>query len=105
MRPDEKAGVVVHLLERGDHFKKVIERFGFAAQHATSVFDPGVFREHFRDIIRDLTVFNAGAFKDMADEHVKVKVGRDTQTATLFQQGPEQGFVVQNQVARLLVCQ
>ena len=86
MRADEKAGVVIHLLERGDHFEKVIQRFGFAAQHAAGVFNPGIFGEHFSDIIRDLTVRNARAFEHVPDEHVKVKVTRDTQAATLFQE-------------------
>ena len=41
----------------------------------------------------------------MAHEHVKVEVRGDTQAAALFQQGAEQGFIVQDQVAGVFVRQ
>src|SRR5262245_32246264 len=102
---DEKSGVVIHLLESGDHFKKVIQRLGFAAQHAAGVFDPRIFRQYFRDVIRDGTIFNARTLEYVADQHVEIKVGRDTQTTALFQKGTEQALVVQDQIARRLVRQ
>ena len=102
---DVEAGGVVCRLQRLQHFKKVVQRLGLAWHDATRVLDARIFSQDFRDVISNNAVMDAEPFEHVADEHVKVKVSGDPQAAPLLDQRAEQQFVVQNQVARLLVGQ
>ena len=69
-----EAGVVVRRLQRRQHFKKAVQRFGSGPHDAARVFNPRIFRQHFSHVVRHDAVFDAGTFEHVANEHVKIKV-------------------------------
>src|SRR6266705_2565525 len=103
MSPDEKAGAIVSSPEGSEHFKEIIKRGRLPLNHATCPFGGGKLRENLSNVIGYLTLLNVRAAKDMPDKDVKVKSARHLQTAPAFEQGVEESFVIEDQIARLFV--
>src|SRR5258707_5496044 len=103
MCPDKKAGAIIRGPECCQHFEKVIKRGGFSMNHAACPFSTGKFREHLRDVIGYGTFLNIRTPKDMPDQDIKVKSAGYPKTPPAFKQGVEESFVVEDQIARLLV--
>src|SRR6266542_4200926 len=80
---DQEARAVVGLLERSQHFKKIIERRRLPRQDAPSVLNPGEFGENLRHIIGYRAIFNSSAPEDLADQDVKVEMGGDLKTTAM----------------------
>src|SRR5262249_43195554 len=103
VRADVKARAIVRRLKRRKHFKKIIQRAGLIGKHASPLLRPGKFRQHFGDVISDLSIVNVRAAKNVPHENVEIKPARHLQAAAAFEQRVEQSVVVQNQVAGAFV--
>ena len=105
VRAQLKAGPVIRGLQRRDHFKKIVERSGPAGNNALRAGRFGKGDQHFRHVVGQRAVIQVRAFECVADEHVKIEAAGYPQAAAAFEQGAKKGFIVQNQIPRILVGQ
>src|SRR5205085_1762492 len=55
------------------------------------------------DVIRHFTIFDAGVSKNISHHHIKIKMAGNAQAAAMFQKGVEKVFIIQNEIARILI--
>jgi hypothetical protein len=104
VRADEKGFVVVGFLESGEHLEDVIERVWLRGGDEARAAFARELGEKFGDVIGDGTVIDAGLAEDVADEDVKVKVSGNAEAAALFEEGADEGFVLEDGIAAVGIC-
>ena len=67
MGANVKGRAVIRSLQRGEHFKKIIQRAGRAGGGQPAAFRAGKFGEHLGHVIRHRPVIQARFAQDMAD--------------------------------------
>src|SRR2546428_512015 len=101
--PNKKAGAVIGSFERGEQFKKIVQRIFLAGDDATRAFRARKFCQHLCHVIGYCAVLNVRAAKDVPNQNVKIKAAGNAQATATFEQRVEKGFVVENQITGFLV--
>ena len=84
--------------------KKVIQRIDLTGKDTFGCgCDSEKVGQNFGDIISHRRSLMSDRLENISHQHVEVKTRGNPQTTSAFQQGMEQGFIVQYQVTRLLI--
>ena len=105
VRSDAEGGVIIGRLQGGEHFKEVLQAGRLAGNDALGAFQPRVFAQQFRHVVRDVPVIQPGPAQDVPHQNVEVEVRGDPQTPALFEQGAKERLVIKNQIAGFRVRQ
>lgn len=102
---DQERGGLVRGLERGHKVHKVLQRLPLARRPALQPFYPGKLRQHFGHVIRHGPILDTAVPQHVADEDVKIEMGRDAKAIPPLEEGVEQPIVVQDQIPARLIRQ
>lgn len=105
VRPDAERRMVVRGFKGRQHFKEILQPPRPSGNDTMPAFFARKFRQEFRHIVGDPPVIKPGAPQCMAHKDVKVKVGGDAQTPSVFKQSAEEHFIVKYQIPRFGVRQ
>ena len=103
VRADHERRAVIGSLEGGQQFKEIIHRRSGARHDGAGLIGTRKFGQHLGHIISDGTVMDLRATQNLPHEDVKIKMSGDSQATTAFQQGVQEGFVIEDEVAGIFV--
>jgi len=101
--PDIKTRPFIRILQCGEHLKKIFATNLLPWNPAHASIALGKLSQHFRRVIRHITIVDVGFLQHVSNYDVKIKSVRNPQTSPVLNQRMKKLLVIQNHVASLII--